>query len=76
MRAALHISTVVRAGHKIEVTAPELREGEAVEVFLITPAASEPGNGNGHSMRRFFDAAGKDLIDSDAIESLRRASRI
>jgi hypothetical protein len=32
---ALHIKTEVLPGHRIEITAPELKEGESVDVFLV-----------------------------------------
>jgi hypothetical protein len=37
MQAALHIKTKVLPGNKIEVTAPELKEGDAIDVFLVLP---------------------------------------
>lgn len=40
MNNALHIRTTVLPGHKVEVSAPQLREGESVDVFLV---ASLPG---------------------------------
>jgi hypothetical protein len=39
---ALHIRTEVLPGHRIEITAPELQEGESVDVFLIPQQATEP----------------------------------
>jgi hypothetical protein len=36
-QVALRITTRVQPGHKIEITAPELVEGQAVEVFLVLP---------------------------------------
>jgi hypothetical protein len=41
-QAALHITTRVQPGNKIEIIAPELIEGEAVEVFLVLPRQAEP----------------------------------
>jgi hypothetical protein len=40
-QTALHITTRVQAGNKIEFTAPGLVEGEAVEVFLVLPRTAE-----------------------------------
>ena len=40
LRAALHVTTRVLPGNKIEITAPELVEGQAVEVFLVLPRAA------------------------------------
>ena len=37
MNAALHIRTTVLPGKRIEVSAPELPEGTAVDVFLVLP---------------------------------------
>ena len=42
MQAALHIKTTVLPGNRIEVTAPELTGGEAVDVFLVLPQAAAP----------------------------------
>ena len=35
-KSALHISTQVLAGNKIEIQTPDLTVGETVEVFIIT----------------------------------------
>ena len=40
MRATLHVKTTILPGHKIEISAPELCEGEAVEVFIVLPESS------------------------------------
>lgn len=37
MQTALRMTATVQPGNKIEVTAPELREGEDVDVFLVLP---------------------------------------
>ncbi len=37
MATALHIKTTVLPGKRIEITDPELAEGEPVEVFVVTP---------------------------------------
>lgn len=37
MQTALRVTATVQPGNKIEVTAPELREGENVDVFLVLP---------------------------------------
>ena len=42
MQSALHITTKVLPGNKIEITAPELAEGTDVEVFLVLSAPPEP----------------------------------
>jgi hypothetical protein len=41
LRTALHTTARVQPGHKIEITAPELKEGQDVDIFLI-PLPSEP----------------------------------
>jgi hypothetical protein len=38
----LHIKTKVLPGNRIEVTAPELIEGEGVEALLTLPRAAAP----------------------------------
>ena len=43
LRTALHTTARVQTGSKIEITAPELKEGQDVDVFLIPrPPATEP----------------------------------
>ncbi|MFE1744826.1 hypothetical protein [Coleofasciculus sp. H7-2] len=42
MQPALHISTQVLPGNKIEISAPELPVGDAVEVFVILSETSTP----------------------------------
>ena len=39
MQAELRVHTTVLPGHRIEITAPELPEGNAVEVIVVLPAA-------------------------------------
>ena len=41
MESALHVSTTVLRGSKIEISAPGLKEGESVDVFVF-PAESAP----------------------------------
>lgn len=40
-RTTLHITTRVGPGHKLEITAPELVEGETVEVLVVTNCVTE-----------------------------------
>ncbi len=35
LRIALHTTARVQSGNKIEITAPELKEGQDVDIFLI-----------------------------------------
>ena len=44
MYAALHVTTKVQAGRKVEIPTPELAEGETVEVFVVAskPATTAP----------------------------------
>jgi hypothetical protein len=37
MRTPLHIRTTVLPGNRIEIAAPDLREGEPIDVFLVSP---------------------------------------
>ncbi len=53
LRTALHTTARVQPGNKIEITAPELREGEDVDVFLI-PRTSETHAGR--SVLEFLDS--------------------
>jgi hypothetical protein len=42
LRTALHITTRVQSGNKIEITAPELQEGQDVDVFLVPRLPEAP----------------------------------
>lgn len=43
MASATHVKAMVLSGGRIEITAPEFREGEAVDVFLVgSQPASRP----------------------------------
>lgn len=53
MEAALRVTTKVLPGNKIEITAPELKEGDAVEVFLVFPKVSPTP---GQSLREFVES--------------------
>ncbi len=44
MQNALHIKTTVLPGQRIEITAPLLNEGDAVDVFLVLPSPSSRGS--------------------------------
>ncbi len=37
MQTALRVTTRVLPGHRVEITAPELPLGEAVDVFVVMP---------------------------------------
>jgi hypothetical protein len=53
LRTALHTTARVQSGNKIEITAPQLTEGQDVDVFLI-PRPSEPHPGR--SVLEFLDS--------------------
>lgn len=60
MQTALRITTRVLPGHRVEIVAPELTDGEAVEVFVVMPEAarrpkSEPAVPT-QSLMDFLDA--------------------
>ncbi len=50
---ALHVRTEVLPGHRIEITTPELKEGESVDVFLVV---SEPSDQRRSSISEFLAA--------------------
>jgi hypothetical protein len=56
MNTAYHITTTVLPGHKIEITAPELSEGEQVQVVVISTSAQGSARKPGPS--------GLDIIES------------
>lgn len=37
MQTALRVTTRVLPGHRVEIVAPELPDGEAVDVFVVMP---------------------------------------
>ncbi len=41
MQAALRLTTRVLPGHRLEIVAPELADGEAVDVFVVLPRPAE-----------------------------------
>ncbi|NJM22635.1 MAG: hypothetical protein HC907_29965 [Richelia sp. SM1_7_0] len=41
MQSALHITTKVLPGNKIEIQVPEAQEGDSVDVFVILPEKVE-----------------------------------
>src|SRR5262249_30634162 len=45
LQPALRLRTRVLPGNRIEVTAPELKEGETVDVFLVLPGPGGPEEG-------------------------------
>lgn len=51
MNAALHVTTTVQPGNKIEITAPELAEGQTVHVFVLE---SEPVSSDYRSVVDFL----------------------
>ena len=42
MQAAIKLTARVQAGHRVEFTAPELIEGEEVEIFVALPGHHIP----------------------------------
>jgi hypothetical protein len=67
MEPALHISTTVLRGNKIEITAPDLKEGESVAVFVF-PA--EPGRAPHGSALEIIGA--RSLRSPEYLASVRR----
>jgi hypothetical protein len=53
LRTALHITARVQSGSKIEITAPELQEGQDVDVFLVARPSETPSR---PSVLEFLDA--------------------
>ncbi len=54
MQTALRLTARVQAGHKLEIIAPELIEGEAVEVFVVMPESPKPAT-KASSLMEFLD---------------------
>jgi hypothetical protein len=53
MQSALHMTTKVLPGNKIEINVPELPEGTSVEVFLVLSKSPESQR---HSALEFLDS--------------------
>ena len=60
MESALRLSATVQAGHRIEVTAPELPEGSHVEL-IVTDPSTEPYRRYPSALEAEYDA----LIDKE-----------
>lgn len=56
MNAAFHTTTTVLPGHRIEISAPELQEGQLVQVVVIGATAQPP--------RRKPGPSGLEIIES------------
>ena len=41
MQSALHFKTTVLPGQRVEISAPELKEGDPVDVFVVLPETTE-----------------------------------
>ncbi len=59
MNAALHIKTTVLPGKRIEVSAPELPEGAAVDVFLVLPTPQNDAPPRFGSVLEFLESLPK-----------------
>lgn len=44
MQSALHVTTKILPGHRIEIQSPSLAEGKTVEVFVIFPIEDSRSN--------------------------------
>ncbi len=53
LRTALHTTARVQSGNKVEITAPELKEGQDVDVFLIP---RPPATHRHRSVLEFLDS--------------------
>jgi hypothetical protein len=53
MQTAFRIQTTILPGHRIEIAAPELPEGQPVEVVVLVPAPATPP---GPSLLEFLDS--------------------
>jgi hypothetical protein len=42
MQSALHITTKILPGNKIEIQVPEAEIGDSVDVFVVLPEKAEP----------------------------------
>ncbi|MBO3460719.1 hypothetical protein G7B40_035720 [Aetokthonos hydrillicola Thurmond2011] len=42
MQSALHITTKILPGNKIEIQVPEAEIGDSVDVFVVLPQKAEP----------------------------------
>lgn len=51
-RDSLRVAAEVQAGHRIEISVPELREGQQVDVIVVPRQAEAP---TGQSLLEFLD---------------------
>ena len=64
MQTALRMTTRVQPGHKIEISAPELTEGEEVTVTITTPNVLTPSTPEARA------ALARHLLASGAIPAI------
>ncbi len=58
MQTALRVTTRVLPGHRVEIVAPELPDGESVDVFVVmpTPVQSTEAATKATSLMEFLDS--------------------
>ncbi len=61
MQNALHIKTTVLPGRRIEIAAPLLNEGDAIDVFLVLPSLSSRGS---HALEIIRRLRGRRLFET------------
>ena len=53
MAKTIHVKTTVLSGNRIEISSPDLREGDRIAVFVVLPEAEIPRKG---SILEFLDS--------------------
>jgi len=73
-KSALCVSTTILPGRRIEISAPELREGEAVDVIIVS--AHGPPDSRRHALDLIASLKGHRLFESpEAVDRYLDAER-
>jgi len=65
MQTPIHLTARVQTGHKIEITTPELSEGDTVEVYVLP---SGPMTTNGRTALEIIESLGGHRLFSSPAE--------
>lgn len=76
MQPAVHISTSVLPGKKIEISSPELPVGDCVDVFIILPNTSNHSHSSTSKLQERVHSFNKQHSQGQHLQGLPSASKI
>lgn len=78
MQSALHITTKVLPGNRIEIQLPPLTEGEEVEVFVVLPSSTTGSTLHSDQTDQHVQVAASSIIPAELVrdQSAEALSRI